>query len=143
MTKRYVLRRVLTDAYGTVERSIELPSANFAVHLNAKGNGICFGGASTVENAVEIAPDLQNLPLHLTKNSFASAPTHLLAQIGADEGKKEFLMGRTNSPVEGMACHETFKICRAITKESAAMANPYPLENDHGRGCICCKICTT
>ncbi len=56
VTKRYVLRRVLTDAYGTVERSIELPSANFAMHLNAKGNGICFGGASTVENAVEIAP---------------------------------------------------------------------------------------
>lgn len=55
VTKRYVLRRVLTDAYGTVERSIELPSANFAMHLNAKGNGICFGGASTVENAVEIA----------------------------------------------------------------------------------------
>lgn len=56
VTKRYVLRRVLTDAYGTVERSIELPSANFAMHLNAKGNGICFGGASTTENAVEIAP---------------------------------------------------------------------------------------
>ena len=56
VTKRYVLRRVLTDAYGTVERSIELPSANFAMHLNAKGNGICFGGASTAENAVEIAP---------------------------------------------------------------------------------------
>lgn len=56
VTKRYVLRRVLTDVYGTVERSIELPSANFAMHLNAKGNGICFGGASTVENAVEIAP---------------------------------------------------------------------------------------
>lgn len=56
VTKRYVLRRVLTDAYGMVERSIELPSANFAMHLNAKGNGICFGGASTVENAVEIAP---------------------------------------------------------------------------------------
>ena len=56
VTKRYVLRRVLTDAYGTVERSIELPSANFAMHLNAKGNGVCFGGASTAENAVEIAP---------------------------------------------------------------------------------------
>lgn len=57
VTKRYVLRRVLTDAYGAVERSMELPSANFAMHLNAKGNGICFGGASTVENAVEIAPE--------------------------------------------------------------------------------------
>lgn len=56
VTKRYVLRRVLTDDYGTVERSIELPSANFAMHLNAKGNGVCFGGASTAENAVEIAP---------------------------------------------------------------------------------------
>jgi len=56
VTKRYVLRRVLIDAYGAVERSIELPSANFAMHLNAKGNGICFGGASTAENAVEIAP---------------------------------------------------------------------------------------
>lgn len=57
VTKRYVLRRVLTDAYGAVERSMELPSANFAMHLNAKGNGICFGGASTAENAVEIAPE--------------------------------------------------------------------------------------
>lgn len=57
VTKRYVLRRVLTDAYGAVERSVELPSANFAIHLNAKGNGICFGGASTAENAVEIAPE--------------------------------------------------------------------------------------
>lgn len=57
VTKRYVLRRVLTDAYGAVERSMELPSANFAIHLNAKGNGICFGGASTAERAVEIAPE--------------------------------------------------------------------------------------
>ena len=57
MTKRYVLRRVLTDAYGTVERSAELPSANFAMHLNAKGNGICFGGACSEEDAVEIVPE--------------------------------------------------------------------------------------
>ena len=57
MTKRYVLRRVLTDAYGAVERSAELPSANFAMHLNAKGNGICFGGACSEEDAVEIAPE--------------------------------------------------------------------------------------
>ena len=54
--KRYVLRLELTDAYGKVSRSVEIPSANFAIHLNAKGNGICFGGASTAENAVEIAP---------------------------------------------------------------------------------------
>ena len=54
--KRYVLRLELKDAYGKVSRSVEIPSANFAIHLNAKGNGICFGGASTVENAVEIAP---------------------------------------------------------------------------------------
>lgn len=57
VTKRYVLRRVLTDAYGTVERSMELPSANFAMHLNAKGNGICFGGACSEEDAVEIVPE--------------------------------------------------------------------------------------
>lgn len=57
MTKRYVLRRVLTDAYGAVERSAELPSANFAMHLNAKGNGICFGGACSEEDAVEIVPE--------------------------------------------------------------------------------------
>lgn len=57
ITKRYVLRRVLTDAYGAVERSAELPSANFAMHLNAKGNGICFGGACSEEDAVEIVPE--------------------------------------------------------------------------------------
>lgn len=36
---------------------MELPSANFAMHLNAKGNGICFGGASSEEDAVEIVPE--------------------------------------------------------------------------------------
>lgn len=52
--KRYALRVALTDAYGTVERTVEIPSAHFAMHMNAQGNGICIGGASTVENAVEI-----------------------------------------------------------------------------------------
>lgn len=52
--KRYVLRVALTDAYGTVERTVEIPSAHFAMHMNAKGNGICIGGASTMEDAVEI-----------------------------------------------------------------------------------------
>ena len=56
--KRYVLRVALTDAYGTVERTVEIPSAQFAMHMNAKGNGICIGGASTVENAVEIPAEL-------------------------------------------------------------------------------------
>ena len=54
--KHYILRLELIDAYSKVQRSVEIPSANFAIHLNAKGNGICFGGASTAENAVEIAP---------------------------------------------------------------------------------------
>lgn len=52
--KRYVLRVALTDAYGTVERTVEIPSAHFAMHMNAQGNGICIGGASTMEDAVEI-----------------------------------------------------------------------------------------
>ena len=52
--KRYALRVALTDAYGTVERTVEIPSAHFAMHMNAKGNGICIGGASTMEYAVEI-----------------------------------------------------------------------------------------
>lgn len=52
--KRYALRVALTDAYGTVERTVEIPSAHFAMHMNAKGNGICIGGASTMEDAVEI-----------------------------------------------------------------------------------------
>lgn len=52
--KRYVLRVTLTDAYGTVERTVEIPSAHFAMHMNAQGNGICIGGASTMEDAVEI-----------------------------------------------------------------------------------------
>lgn len=56
--KRYVLRVALTDAYGTVERTVEIPSAHFAMHMNAQGNGICIGGASTVENAVEIPAEL-------------------------------------------------------------------------------------
>ena len=34
-----------------------MPSANFAIHLNAKGNGICFGGACSEEDAVEIVPE--------------------------------------------------------------------------------------
>ncbi len=56
--KRYVLRVALTDAYGTVERTVEIPSAHFAMHMNAKGNGICIGGASTMEDAVEIPAEL-------------------------------------------------------------------------------------
>lgn len=52
--KRYALRVALTDAYGTVERTVEIPSAHFAMHMNAQGNGICIGGASTMEDAVEI-----------------------------------------------------------------------------------------
>ena len=55
VTARYTLHRVLTDGYGAVECVTELPSANFAMHFNADGSGICFGGASTRKNAVEIA----------------------------------------------------------------------------------------
>lgn len=55
LLKKYFLRVTLTDAYGAVNQTIELPSANFAMHFNAAGNGVCFGGACTRENAVEIA----------------------------------------------------------------------------------------
>ena len=57
LLKKYFLRVTLTDKYGTVSQTIDLPSANFAMHFNAAGNGVCFGGASTRENAVEIVKD--------------------------------------------------------------------------------------
>lgn len=53
----YVVRVEATDKYGSVSQTIDLPSANFAMHFNAAGNGVCFGGASTRENAVEIVKD--------------------------------------------------------------------------------------
>lgn len=57
LLKKYFLRVTLTDKYGAVNQTIELPSANFAMHFNAAGNGVCFGGACTRENAVEIVRD--------------------------------------------------------------------------------------
>ena len=54
-TTRYVLRLALTDKYGTVSVTADLPSAAFAMHLNAAGNSIAFGKACERSNAVEIA----------------------------------------------------------------------------------------
>ena len=51
------MRVVLTDAYGSTESRTELPSADFAMHFNKAGNAVCFGGACTRENAVEIVRD--------------------------------------------------------------------------------------
>ena len=56
LTVTYTLRLVLTDKYGAVERTATLPSANFAMHFNAKGNSVAFGKACEHENAFEIAP---------------------------------------------------------------------------------------
>ena len=42
VTTRYVLRLVLTDRYGTVSVTADMPSAAFAMHLNAAGNSIAF-----------------------------------------------------------------------------------------------------
>ena len=56
MTETCVLRLVLTDKYGAVERTATLPSANFAMHFNAKGNSVAFGKACEHENAFEVAP---------------------------------------------------------------------------------------
>ena len=50
----YRLRLQLTDKYGSVSFVTEIPSANFAIHINRQGNGIAFGGACTKSNAVEI-----------------------------------------------------------------------------------------
>lgn len=55
LTVTYTLRLVLTDRYGAVERTATLPSANFAMHFNAKGNSVAFGKACEHENAFEIA----------------------------------------------------------------------------------------
>ena len=55
VTTRYVLRLALTDKYGTVSVTGSLPSAAFAMHLNAAGNSIAFGKACERSNAVEIA----------------------------------------------------------------------------------------
>ena len=55
VTTRYVLRLALTDKYGTVSVTADLPSAAFAMHLNAAGNSIAFGKACERSNAVEIA----------------------------------------------------------------------------------------
>ena len=55
VTTRYVLRLALTDRYGTVSVTGSLPSAAFAMHLNAAGNSIAFGKACERSNAVEIA----------------------------------------------------------------------------------------
>lgn len=54
VTSVYRLRLELTDKFGSVSFVTEIPSANFAFHLNKTGNAIAFGGASTRENAVEI-----------------------------------------------------------------------------------------
>lgn len=53
-TKKYTLVLTAQDLYGSVTREIEIPSAMYAMHFNSAGNGVCFGGASTRENAVEI-----------------------------------------------------------------------------------------
>ena len=55
VTTRYVLRLALTDAFGTVSVTGDLPSAAFAMHLNAAGDGVAFGKACERSNAVEIA----------------------------------------------------------------------------------------
>ena len=55
VTTRYVLRLALTDRYGTVSVTADMPSAAFAMHLNAAGNSIAFGKACERSNAVEIA----------------------------------------------------------------------------------------
>ena len=57
LTEVYTLRVVLTDAYGSTESRTELPSADFAMHFNAAGNAVCFGGACTREHAVEIVKE--------------------------------------------------------------------------------------
>ena len=56
-TTGYTLRLALTDKYGTVSVSAELPTAAFAMHLNAAGTSIAFGKACEHANAVEIASD--------------------------------------------------------------------------------------
>ena len=55
VTTNYVLRLELTDKYGAVSGTGSLPSAAFAMHLNAAGNSIAFGKACEKTNAVEIA----------------------------------------------------------------------------------------
>lgn len=55
VTTNYVLRLELTDKYGAVSGTGSLPSAAFAMHLNAEGNSIAFGKACEKTNAVEIA----------------------------------------------------------------------------------------
>lgn len=55
VTTRYTLRLALTDAFGTVSVTGDLPSAAFAMHLNAAGDGVAFGKACERSNAVEIA----------------------------------------------------------------------------------------
>lgn len=55
VTTNYVLRLELTDKYGAVSGTGSLPSAAFAMHLNAAGNSIAFGKACEKSNAVEIA----------------------------------------------------------------------------------------
>ena len=62
VTTRYVLRLALTDKYGTVSVTADLPSAAFAMHLNAAGNSIAFGKACERSNAVEIAAGLDAVP---------------------------------------------------------------------------------
>ena len=56
-TTGYTLRLALTDKYGTVSVSTELPTAAFAMHFNAAGTSIAFGKACEHANAVEIASD--------------------------------------------------------------------------------------
>lgn len=71
----YKLRLQLTDKYGSVSFVTEIPSANFAIHINKAGNGIAFGGACTKSNAVEII----NRDLYCRgKHLLAHIPAHNL-----------------------------------------------------------------
>lgn len=56
-TKAYILRLALTDAYGTVSVTSEIPSARFAMHFSPDGTSVAFGAACQREGAVEIADD--------------------------------------------------------------------------------------
>ena len=103
VTTRYVLRLALTDKYGTVSVTADLPSAAFAMHLNAAGNSIAFGKACEKSNAVEIA---ENRTLWYKGASF----TGLLGMVGTGYNLNEdvtagvyLLTSSTENVPEGVA----------------------------------------
>lgn len=57
LTSVYVLKLALTDAFGTVSVTSEIPSARFAMHFSPDGTSVAFGAACQRTGAVEIADD--------------------------------------------------------------------------------------